>query len=142
MTHQEKLTKVTEAIHKACPDLLEPVFGCWIKYQNSTELHRIVKFYPQDKHVFLEGLHETYPLELFTILGQPIGWIEVLRAIGKLWGIGGSYYLSQNKISLQIPELKDDTVIDKSLDWDLTKTLDQQEEPVISLLYSIFYQNA
>jgi len=139
MTHQEKLTKVTEAIHKACPDLLKLKVGAKMKnlhqddenpYQVKTFLYKSVKYYHCLEH---DGRTSKFPFDALQILGQPIGIAEVLRAFSANRMLG--YVQASGMIYHE--KIPNNSYVQY---WNLEKnTLDQQEEPVISLLYSIFY---
>lgn len=149
MTHQQKLQAVTEAIHKACPDLLELAIGSFIsaslceKGEPIADYHLnkfiisqedIINLSASNGQIYITHCDKEY--ELYGILGQPIGIDSVLRAVG-------------NKILLRVDtegffytwELEDAKAgkyyCDTGAQWNLTKTLDQQEEPVIDLLHSV-----
>lgn len=138
MTHQQKLQAVTEAIHKACPDLLELKFGCKatypiVDYVKGSPRHEVQLVRKQEadrwtleKWQLSDGSWiSTHKLE---ILGQPINLPEILRAIEKRYkgdqfatiASNGWFHFNSQRCF-----------------FDLTKTLNQQKKPIISLLYSI-----
>ena len=157
MIHQDKLQKVTEAIRKACPDLLEPKRNVDVLVpQNSGEkyCYFIVDLtesnYYKDIPLTYEGnvIHseqipvalcrnkaitddvlERFAIKDIKILGQPIGIDSVLRALGSNWSISWDGWIrSYDKAWLPMAE------------WNLEKdNLNDQSEELILLLYSIFY---
>mgnify|MGYP003494011412 CR=1 FL=1 len=151
MTHQEKLKKVTEAIHKACPDLLELKAGCNIRELFTNQTAQILQQKYKYKAIHIPGekpeledawvVHGTSGVNVlktdqFKILGQPIGIDSVLRTFEANLK-NHKYILTINQIgSLAYHSIIDDELVKFEV-WNLTKTLDQQEEPVIDLLHNI-----
>lgn len=151
MNKTQKLQKITEAIHKVCPDLLELRFGTKIKEKDCADIGTFIC-----QESFLErGREEKYRIwcewnrqmitmeysmimtgqgfdDRIEILGQPITLPAILRAIEKRYKEYQFATIASNGW-FHFGSLR--------CFFDLTKTLDQQEEPVISLLYSILCQN-
>lgn len=149
MNKTQKLQKVTEAIHKACPDLLKlkfgtsvyceqaleddrgdyhDFFGDYIRQINNEECEVLIECESDDLERGQTEMIIPYSIESLEILGQPINLPEVLRAVQDKMG---SY-------DFEIIETFRTTFLEKLLkDWNFLKTLDQQEEPVIDLLFNI-----
>ena len=149
MTHQEKLQAITEAIHKACPDLLELEKGCRVEYEElcfpGTYLG---DNYAGNPVILLEASSNTVAKTIkrskLKILGQPIGIAEVFRALEKKAGMklyhdnSGEWPTTNLKLTSM---LGDDTIPKLMYYWKFAKLLNDQSEEVVSLLYSIFYPN-
>lgn len=149
MNKTQKLQKVTEAIHKACPDLLEPTFGCLVRLylpnQSMTEISAIVqenhglyrlncgkKWFTQEQLKFDKR---------FEILGQPIGIASILRTCKRQYReVKGIKFRHDKMGTVKTPNDDFKEVCRIIKHWNPEKdNINDQEEQTIKLLFNFLF---
>ncbi len=132
------LSQIQQAVHKACPELLELSFGCKIKYHDDFPMRFIVHENDDNNSIGLYEKNNTVQgiedIKEFEILGHPIQLQHVLRA------------MEANVQSVTI-ECDGNWKLYESLDmwvaqrikynWDLTKDLNGQSPETLEFIASL-----
>lgn len=161
MEHTEKLNAVSEAIKKAVPSIMDCKFGCKIKcidfdLLNRYGLNGIGIVLGLDSCVFNDDLkyirtgektHRTVETsfvfqnpKLFEILGRDIEIHDVMIAIQKA-PMPFKLVVDAYGVFWDMANLENSTLQEQKFSWDMGKPLHQQDEKVISFLYSILVKN-
>jgi hypothetical protein len=125
---QNKLQELKNAIHKACPELLELSFGCSVKKIKQIftgyygfcvgEMTGDFKYeFLMDYSNQIQSFTESEIAEYFEILGHPIGIAEVLRALHvKIW-VGIHYQISDGVLFCKGDKTLFEWHLKHDLDW-------------------------